>query len=203
MSSARERHHPSFDVHDMFDAVDPSPAARARQEDVDLATPGALSHQRHLSRRPRGRPSRGGIMKVHLALVAVILSSGCALDVSEPGEAPVDVVSADLATSLDGAGYTPVDVALNPLLTELAEHPSQCSDGAAAISEAVAPAEQLLACYDGANTCYQGRCYACCYGYWHNMNSCLYGVHFYCRGYHYNAYNCWPFSAHDNEEEDI
>lgn len=48
------------------------------------------------------------------------------------------------------------------------------------------------ACYDGQNYCSGGRCYACCSSTWYNINSCTYGVNFYCNGVHYDATGCWP-----------
>jgi hypothetical protein len=50
-------------------------------------------------------------------------------------------------------------------------------------------------CWDGSATCYNGRCYACCNGNWYDINTCQYGVYFYCNGQGpYNAYNCWPIA---------
>ena len=53
------------------------------------------------------------------------------------------------------------------------------------------------ACADGDNYCNgtADRCIACCHGTWYDINYCLYGVNFYCNGYRYNAYNCWPIAA--------
>lgn len=48
------------------------------------------------------------------------------------------------------------------------------------------------ACADGQNSCSGGRCYACCNNTWYNINTCTWGVNFYCNGVHYNATSCWP-----------
>lgn len=146
---------------------------------------------------------------------------GCAVEVTGPndtGELP-----AELATDLDEPGHQPVETELTPALNALAAEQRACS-GPESLSEdridalaSARPIRELMddvasgtlseaataaACVTGENTCYNFRCFACCNGSWYDINECLYGVHFYCGGGGpYNAYNCWPYSVQDDDEE--
>lgn len=81
--------------------------------------------------------------------------------------------------------------------TGAAREPCRGTTNLDALGPRVASAE--AACTDGTSSCLNGRCWACCHGMWYDINTCQYGVHFFCNGVDYNAISCWPIGLEPTE----
>jgi hypothetical protein len=116
------------------------------------------------------------------------------------------LVPASCASEVDefGSGRdAEVRAAKHALQSNTPGSPLLCAEDACTVPELGTNLDKLSssetsfldeACADGQNYCAGPGlgCYACCNNTWYKINqNCLYGLHFYCNGYHYNAYACW------------
>jgi hypothetical protein len=129
-------------------------------------------------------------MTINLPAVTFVLISGVYACGSSSADDPQHVD--EHAAHRDAGG--PEEELLPP---SALDHPISHEDST---TTDTSPALQA-ACADGDNYCNgtSDRCIACCNSVWYDINTCQYGVNFYCNGYHYNAYNCWPIASPPQE----